>query len=88
MPARKPDSTQSNVPPTIAVPTEAEVRAADLEQDDAKLREDREARIRDAAYAKSERRGFEPGHEDEDWLEAERDLDLDSDQDGGAKPAP
>ncbi|MGJ7506527.1 DUF2934 domain-containing protein [Variovorax sp. GT1P44] len=79
---QKPDTKpSSNVPPTIAVPTEAEVRAADLEQDDAKVRqvqaEDRETRIREAAYSRAEQRGFAPGHEDEDWLEAERAIDRD-----------
>ncbi|KQP06418.1 DUF2934 domain-containing protein [Pseudorhodoferax sp. Leaf265] len=32
----------------------------------------REQRIREAAYAAAERRGFAPGHEVDDWLEAER----------------
>jgi hypothetical protein len=32
---------------------------------------DREARIAELAYLKAESRGFEPGHELEDWLEAE-----------------
>lgn len=36
----------------------------------------REERIRQAAYAASERRGFVPGFETEDWLEAERQIDL------------
>ena len=35
----------------------------------------REERIREAAYAASERRGFEPGHETDDWLAAEREID-------------
>jgi hypothetical protein len=30
--------------------------------------------IRRVAYLLSERRGFEPGHETEDWLEAEREV--------------
>jgi hypothetical protein len=30
--------------------------------------------IEKAAYFKAERRGFAPGHEIEDWLEAEREL--------------
>jgi hypothetical protein len=37
-----------------------------------------EERIREielAAYRKAERRGFTPGHEVEDWLEAEREID-------------
>jgi hypothetical protein len=33
-----------------------------------------EERIRAAAYALSEQRGFAPGHEREDWLAAERQL--------------
>lgn len=35
-----------------------------------------ESRIRELAYLKAERRGFAPGHELEDWLEAERELSL------------
>jgi hypothetical protein len=35
----------------------------------------REARIAEAAYWRAERRGFEPGHELNDWLEAEREVD-------------
>jgi len=44
----------------------------------------RRARIAIAAYYRAERRGFAPGHEIEDWLEAERDLDRGS----AAGPAP
>jgi len=35
---------------------------------------DRDARIAEFAYLKAESRGFEPGHELEDWFEAEREL--------------
>ena len=38
----------------------------------------RDERIRIAAYAIAERRGFEGGSETEDWLEAERQVDADS----------
>ena len=38
-------------------------------------REERERRIAIAAYLRAERRGFAPGFELEDWLEAERDED-------------
>nr|WP_246221759.1 DUF2934 domain-containing protein [Marichromatium bheemlicum] len=31
--------------------------------------------IREAAYYKAEHRGFAPGHEGEDWAEAEREID-------------
>ncbi|MCF1184989.1 DUF2934 domain-containing protein [Marichromatium gracile] len=37
--------------------------------------EHRLAMIREAAYYKAERRGFAPGHEREDWVEAEREID-------------
>jgi Protein of unknown function (DUF2934) len=37
--------------------------------------ESREARIAEAAYWRAERRGFAPGSELEDWLEAEREVD-------------
>jgi len=35
---------------------------------------DFDARIAELAYLKAESRGFEPGHELEDWLEAEQEL--------------
>ncbi len=35
---------------------------------------DLEARIAEAAYYKAERRAFTPGHEMEDWLEAEQEV--------------
>jgi len=37
---------------------------------------DRDAKIAELAYYKAEKRGFEPGHELEDWLEAEQELAL------------
>jgi ethanolamine ammonia-lyase large subunit len=36
---------------------------------------DRYERIAEAAYLRAEQRGFEPGHEVEDWLAAEREID-------------
>ena len=41
----------------------------------APLWEDRLRRIREAAYFKAEKRGFAPGHELDDWLEAEEEVD-------------
>jgi hypothetical protein len=38
----------------------------------------REARIAEAAYWRAERRGFESGHELDDWLEAEKEVDVGS----------
>ena len=37
---------------------------------------DRDVRITELAYLKAESRGFEAGHELEDWLEAEQELML------------
>jgi hypothetical protein len=31
--------------------------------------------IREAAYFKAQKRGFAPGHELDDWLEAEEEID-------------
>lgn len=50
-----------------------EVDAAD--DDDGVLAGVRHARISLTAYLRSEARGFEPGRELEDWLEAEREVD-------------
>lgn len=38
--------------------------------------EKRHALIAEAAYLRSERRGFAPGHEVEDWVAAEAEIDL------------
>lgn len=35
---------------------------------------ERKAKIAELAYYKAEKRGFEPGHEMDDWLEAEQEL--------------
>lgn len=35
---------------------------------------DRDAKVAELAYYKAESREFEPGHELDDWLEAERDF--------------
>jgi hypothetical protein len=37
--------------------------------------EERHLRIERAAYFKAEERGFAPGHDMQDWLEAEQELD-------------
>ena len=49
--------------------------------------ESREEAIRRAAYAASERRGFEPGFEEEDWLTAEREFDEKFSKPGSSDPA-
>ena len=53
---------EENVSPDTAVPIEAMCQP------------DREARIAEFAYLKAESRGFEPGQELEDWLEAEANM--------------
>jgi hypothetical protein len=47
--------------------------------------EHRRALIAEAAYFRAERRGFEPGHEAEDWLAAE--AEVDTALTAGASPA-
>lgn len=42
--------------------------------------ESREARIAEAAYWRAERRGFTPGSELDDWLDAEKDVDQQNDR--------
>ncbi len=42
--------------------------------------ESREARIAEAAYWRAERRGFAPGHELDDWLGAEKEVDEQNDR--------
>jgi hypothetical protein len=37
---------------------------------------EREAMIAEAAYYRAEARGFQPGHELEDWLAAENEIDM------------
>ena len=37
--------------------------------------EERRRRITEAAYYRAERRGFAPGYEEADWLEAEKQID-------------
>ena len=41
-------------------------------------KEDRQQRIATAAYYRAEQRGFNSGHEIQDWLEAEKDMDMES----------
>ena len=37
---------------------------------------ERQRLIAEAAYFRAERRGFAPGNEETDWLEAEKDIDM------------
>jgi hypothetical protein len=57
------------------------ITASKLEQRDIpSFSESREARIAEAAYWRAERRGFAPGSELEDWLNAEKEIDQQSDR--------
>ncbi len=50
-------------------------RVADGARADAVTAAERECLIATAAYSRAERRGFVPGQELEDWLEAEREIE-------------
>jgi len=53
-----------------------EQQSGDEGQNTSELKMERRFKdIEAAAYLKAERRGFTPGHEMEDWLEAEREVD-------------
>jgi Protein of unknown function (DUF2934) len=43
---------------------------------------DRNARVAELAYFKAQNRSFEPGHELDDWLEAEQEFDREDQQVG------
>jgi DUF2934 family protein len=47
----------------------------------------REARISEAAFFKAAARGFEPGHEWDDWLAAEKEIDAQSGGEGSSGAA-
>ena len=61
-------STRRPAPKTMR-PLRADVVAAVIDPDH------RRALIAEVAYYRSERRGFEPGYEVEDWLSAEAEVD-------------
>jgi hypothetical protein len=44
-------------------------------REDRQTQEDRQSRIAKAAYLRAERRNFAPGHELEDWLAAEAEIE-------------
>ena len=56
-------------PPSAPTPPAGEPQTARSEA------ESRHYRISVAAYYRAERRGFAPGGEEHDWLEAEKDID-------------
>ena len=68
---------QRNAPPTPAKAgaAEAPVTPTAVAASQAIEPEQRQAMICSAAYFLSERRGFGPGHELDDWLAAEEEID-------------
>jgi hypothetical protein len=63
-------STPSALPAPPLVPVSSELEAMT-----AISSEERRALIAQAAYFRAERRGFQPGHEAEDWSAAEQEVD-------------
>ncbi len=57
--------------------------AAFMEPTETPVWRDRQALITEAAFYLAEKRAFDPGHELEDWLEAERTVDGMSLREGG-----
>ena len=58
----------------IAKPRVATPQPADEIQDETQEMDEVQRRIAVAAYYRAEQRGFEPGHELEDWIAAEKDV--------------
>ncbi len=60
--------------PAQAIPPSAEVDLP-LEPSETSVQPQRQAMIAEAAFFMAQSRGFEPGHELDDWLAAEREVD-------------
>jgi DUF2934 family protein len=61
----------SELSPQTLIPSPERAKAHEL----ANQSLDRDARIEQRAYWHAAQRGFEPGHEIEDWLRAEKEID-------------
>jgi hypothetical protein len=55
---------------------QAEEAQLGVRDDDTTAEDDRLRRIAEAAYYRAERRGFAPGGEESDWIEAEKEIDV------------
>jgi hypothetical protein len=80
---RLPDAPKSadtaSTTETAGAPTAARARKTPAEKPARVVRvtpEARHALIAETAYLRAERRGFAPGHETEDWLAAEEEVDV------------
>ena len=72
-----PASTFTDMPERIAADPKTSARKPSIVKTDTRgnvLPINAEDEIRRLAYLMAERRGFEPGHETEDWLNAEREI--------------
>ena len=73
---RSPDTPRSSRPaPVQPRASRARKAAAPAAAQPAVTAEVRRLMIAEGAYLRAERRGFEPGHETEDWLAAEAEVD-------------
>ena len=74
--ASKPAPTSKGEKPGSDLEAGAVIKDSSLQRREIPSYSDsREARIAEAAYWRAERRGFAPGGELEDWLQAEREID-------------
>ncbi len=71
--AQKPKQTQPEEPAEVKSIVTHD--AAFIEPLESEERHARHSRIAEAAYYLAERRSFDPGHELDDWLEAEREIE-------------
>jgi hypothetical protein len=55
--------------------TKPKASRSQISQSSAEQSPEQRQRIAEAAYHKAERRGFAPGYEERDWLEAESEMD-------------
>jgi hypothetical protein len=55
--------------------TKSKASRSQTSQSSAEQSPERRRRIAEAAYYKAERRGFTPGNEERDWLDAESEMD-------------
>ena len=72
-----PASVATNVTETVAAEPQKSLRKPSIVKSDSRsnvLPINLEDEVRRLAYEMAERRGFEPGHENEDWLAAEREV--------------
>jgi Protein of unknown function (DUF2934) len=65
------ESDTNELAPQTLIPSPERAKAHEL----ANHSDDREARIAQRAHWHAAQRGFEPGHELEDWLQAEKEID-------------